>query len=69
MHRDLPKTLLKKKNKDQVLDDTPFYMVGEVYNYGISSGQEYDFGDKKVNYLFYLTMNFQKPIQYIIIGQ
>ena len=25
-------------------------MVGEVYGYGISAGQFYDFGDKKVNY-------------------
>ena len=31
----------------------PFYMVGEVYFYGISSGPEYDFGDKKVNYFDY----------------
>ena len=32
---------------------TPFYMVGEVYFYGISGGPEYDFGDKKVNYFDY----------------
>lgn len=54
--------LWKKKNKNQVLDDTPFYMVGEVYNYGISSGQEYDFGDKKVNYFtngFKSLINFE----------
>ena len=31
----------------------PFYMVGEVYFYGISGGPEYDFGDKKVNYFDY----------------
>ncbi|QLG43905.1 alpha-amylase family glycosyl hydrolase [Costertonia aggregata] len=43
----------KKKHPDQVLDSTPFYMVGEVYNYGISSGREYDFGDKKVDYFDY----------------
>ena len=40
----------KKKHPSQVLDDNPFYMVGEVYNYGISGGKNYDFGDKKVNY-------------------
>lgn len=43
----------KKKNTDEVLDDTPFYMVGEVYNYGISGGREFDFGDKKVDYFDY----------------
>jgi alpha-amylase len=40
----------KNKNPDKVLDDNDFYLVGEVYNYGISSGQDFDFGDKKVNY-------------------
>lgn len=40
----------KKRNPDQVLDDNGFYMMGEVYGYGISSGREYDFGDKKVDY-------------------
>ncbi len=40
----------KKKHPDRVLDDSPFYMVGEVYNYGISGGREFDFGDKKVDY-------------------
>ncbi len=40
----------KKKHPDQVLDDTPFYMVGEVYGYGISGGRQFDFGDKKVDY-------------------
>ena len=40
----------KKKHPDQILDDNPFYMVGEVYNYGISNGRWFDFGDKKVDY-------------------
>ncbi|QCX00321.1 alpha-amlyase [Aggregatimonas sangjinii] len=40
----------KKRNPDQVLDENDFYMMGEVYGYGISSGREYDFGDKKVDY-------------------
>ena len=40
----------KKKHPNDILDDNPFYMVGEVYNYGISGGREYDFGDKKVDY-------------------
>jgi alpha-amylase len=43
----------KKKHPDRVLDDNPFFMVGEVYNYGISGGREYDFGDKKVDYFNY----------------
>ena len=40
----------KKKHPNSVLDTNPFYMVGEVYNYGISGGREYDFGNKKVDY-------------------
>lgn len=43
----------KKKHPDDILDDNPFYMVGEVNNYGISAGREYDFGDKKVDYFAY----------------
>lgn len=43
----------KKKHPDQVMDDGPFYMVGEVYNYGISKGRLFDFGDKKVDYFDY----------------
>jgi len=52
----------KKNNPKKVLDDTNFYLVGEVYNYGVSTGQEYDFGDKKVNYFdppsFHSLINF-----------
>lgn len=40
----------KRANPAQVLDNNPFYMVGEVYFYGISGGRFYDFGDKKVDY-------------------
>ena len=40
----------KKSNPDRVLDDSPFYTVGEVYNYGISGGRNFDFGDRKVDY-------------------
>lgn len=40
----------KTNNPNQVLDDSPFYMVGEVYNYGISGGRMFDFGDRKVDY-------------------
>ena len=40
----------KKNNPTKVLDNNPFYTIAEVYNYGISGGQLFDFGDKKVNY-------------------
>ncbi len=43
----------KKKHESKVLDDNPFYMVGEVYNYGISGGRQFDFGDKKVDFFEY----------------
>lgn len=52
----------KKNNPDKVLDDNQFYMVGEVYNYGIGGGQLFDFGDKKVNYFengFRSLINFE----------
>ena len=40
----------KKNNPTKVLDNNLFYTIAEVYNYGISGGQNFDFGDKKVNY-------------------
>jgi len=40
----------KKNNPTKVLDNNPFYTIAEVYNYNISNGQWFDFGDKKVNY-------------------
>jgi alpha-amylase len=40
----------KIKNPTKVLDDNPFFLVGEVYGYVINGKQLYDFGDKKVNY-------------------
>lgn len=43
----------KKKHEDKILDDNSFYLVGEVYNYGISGGREFDFGDKKVDFFDY----------------
>ncbi|GAA3614717.1 alpha-amylase family glycosyl hydrolase [Flavivirga amylovorans] len=52
----------KKDNPKKVLDDNNFYLVGEIYNYGISTGQYFDFGDKKVNYFdkaFQSLINFQ----------
>lgn len=52
----------KKNNPTKALDDNPFYTIGEVYNYGISSGQDFDFGNKKVNYFqhgFNSLINFE----------
>ena len=40
----------KKNNPKKVLDDNRFYTTAEVYNYGISGGQLFDFGDRKINY-------------------
>lgn len=40
----------KKKNPNKVIDNNPFFLVGEVYGYGIQGKQWFDFGDKKVNY-------------------
>lgn len=63
----------KKENPNKVLDDNNFYLVGEVYNYGISNGKYFDYGDKKQNYFdnkFNSQINFefkwnakQMPIQ------
>ncbi|WP_298486086.1 alpha-amylase family glycosyl hydrolase [uncultured Maribacter sp.] len=52
----------KKNNANEVLDNTSFYLVGEVYNYGISTGKIYDYGDKKVDYFdnaFSQLINFE----------
>ena len=52
----------KKNNPDKVLDNNEFYLVGEVYGYGISSENIYDFGDKKVDYFkngFNSLINFE----------
>ena len=42
--------IYKRKNPEKVLDNNLFFTVGEVYGYGISQKQDYNFGDKKVNY-------------------
>ncbi len=52
----------KKNNPDKVLDNNDFYLVGEVYNYGVSGGKLFDYGDKKVNYyddMFTEQINFE----------
>lgn len=40
----------RRNNPDKVLDNSKFFTVGEVYGYGISQKQIYDFGDRKINY-------------------
>ena len=40
----------KQLNPDKVLDDNDFYMVAEVYGYGISGGRLYSFGDREVDF-------------------
>jgi alpha-amylase len=52
----------KKYNADKVLDNNNFYLVGEVYNYGISDEKAFNFGNKKVNYFdkaFNSLINFE----------
>ena len=52
----------KKNNPEKVLDQNSFYMMGEVYNYGISGGRSYDFGNKIVDYYahgFHSLINFE----------
>lgn len=52
----------KLSNPDKVVDGEDFYMVGEVYGYGISSGRDYSFGDRAVDYFhhgFKSLINFE----------
>lgn len=42
--------IYKLNNPDKVLDKNLFFMVGEVYGYGISQKQIYNFSEKNVNY-------------------
>ncbi len=52
----------KQKNPDKVIDNNNFYTIAEVYNYGISGGKLFDFGDKKVDYFdngFNSMINFE----------
>jgi len=52
----------KTDNPDKVMDDNEFYLVGEVYGYGISAGKAYDLGGTKINYFdnaFESLINFE----------
>jgi len=43
----------KAAHPDKVLDDQPFYLLGEVYNWDAMAGRDYDFGDRSVDYFDY----------------
>ncbi len=43
----------KEANPTKVLDNSDFYIVGEVYGYNIQSGNNYFFSDTVVNYFDY----------------
>ncbi len=52
----------KENNPNNILDSNEFFMFGEVYNYSVDGGREYDFGDHKVDYFangFDNLINFQ----------
>ncbi len=52
----------KTDNPDKVMDDNNFYLVGEVYGYGISAGKAYDLGGEKIDYFdnsFESLINFE----------
>ncbi|CAM1368714.1 alpha-amylase family glycosyl hydrolase [Tenacibaculum xiamenense] len=51
----------KTNHPNNQLEDE-FYLVGEVYNYNVSSGKDFNFGDKTVNYFdkaFNSLINFE----------
>lgn len=50
------------ENPASVIHKDPFYMVGEVYGYGISGGRDYNYGDQVVDFFnhgFESMINFE----------
>jgi len=43
-------TQWQEENQEAIQKDQEFFILGEVYNYNVLSGTDYDFGDRKVNY-------------------
>ncbi|MFZ1750061.1 MAG: alpha-amylase family glycosyl hydrolase [Saprospiraceae bacterium] len=51
----------KKTHASETMNDQSFFMVGEVYNYFVKDGRDFNFGDKKVDYFnhgFHALINF-----------
>jgi alpha-amylase len=40
----------KQAHPGETLDSLPFFMLGEVYNYDIANGRDFDFGDRTVDF-------------------
>lgn len=52
----------RRENPGKMIHDDPFYMVGEVYNYGLSGGRSFDYGDQQVDFFahgFESLINFE----------
>jgi alpha-amylase len=43
----------KRTHPNEVPGDLPFYMMGEVYNYFLDNGRDFDFGDVTVDFFDY----------------
>lgn len=55
----------KRDNPDKVIDEEDFYMVGEVYNYSIDGGRDFDYGDQTVDFFDY---GFESMINFAFKG-
>lgn len=40
----------KAAHPDEVVGDRPFYMLGEVYGYGLTGGRDFSYGDETVDF-------------------
>lgn len=56
----------KKNNPGKLFHDDPFFMVGEVYNYGIQDGTQFDLGGGKV--VNYFANGFDSLISFSMKG-